>query len=230
MSSRRELALAAMATIARALEGQEPFAVFVGGIVPAVYPLEEGVDVRATQDVDCVVDLRSTAEYYAYVEALRSRGFRTCTDEGAPLCRLVYDEIRVDFVATHDTGVGPTNPWYAEAVARASMYSVAPGVEVRVIRPIYFVATKLEAFRGRGRGDYEASHDLEDLLAVLAGLPALREAIGASDSGVGREVRAELVALCGDERFIDGVPGHFEGDAAGQRRADAILRWLRSLA
>lgn len=229
MTSRRASARAAIETVARALAGESPQAVFVGGTVTALYPLEGGVDVRPTLDVDCVVDLTTTAEYYAFVDRLRRRGFTECTDEGAPLCRLVYAGIRVDVVATGDTGVGPTNCWYRDAVAEAAVHGLAEGLEVRAITPVFFVATKLEAFRDRGGGDYFASHDLEDILTVLAGLRELRDEIARGDTAVGRAVRVELVELRAREAFIDAVPAHFEGDDAGQARADEVLAWLRSL-
>lgn len=153
MSSRRAIARAAIATIGRALAGERPSVVFVGGTVTALYPLEGGVDVRPTVDVDCVVDVTTTADYYAFVSRLRARGFKECTDENAPLCRLVYSEIRVDVVATAATGIGSTNRWYREAVADAAAYSLAADLDILAITPVYFVATKLEAFRGRGKGD-----------------------------------------------------------------------------
>ncbi len=173
MSAARQSALAAIAAVARAFEGERPPAIFVGGTVTALYPLQ-GVDVRPTIDVDCVVDIRTTAEYYALVDRLRGRGFTACTDEGAPLCRLVYGDIRVDVMPTVGTGIGPTNRWYQDAVVSAGLHDVGPGVKALVITPVYFVATKLEAFRGRGRADYQSSHDIEDILLVLAGLPELR--------------------------------------------------------
>lgn len=230
MTSRRARARAAIATVARALAGESPPVVFVGGTVTALYPLHAGVDVRPTLDVDCVVDLATTAEYYAFVGRLRRRGFTECTDENAPLCRLVYAGIRVDLVATSDTGVGPTNRWYAESVANAAIHRLAGDLEVRAITPLFFVATKLEAFRGRGLGDYLASHDLEDILTVLAGLGELREQIRREDSTVARAVRAELVDLRAKDAFIDAVPAHFEGNETEQARADEVLDWLASLA
>ncbi len=229
MSSRRASARHAIATVARGFGDEVPRVVFVGGTVTALYPLEGGVDVRPTIDVDCVVDVATTAEYYAYVSRLRSRGFRECTDENAPLCRLVYAGIRVDIVAARETGIGPTNRWYGDALACPASYSVAD-VEILAIAPVYFVATKLEAFRGRGRGDYQASHDLEDVLAVIAGLPSLRAQVGGEQTAVANFVRAELRQLAKIERFVDAVPGHFDGDAAGQARATLVLEWLSMLA
>jgi hypothetical protein len=41
------------------------------------------------------------------------------------------------------------------------------GHRVRVVTPTFFIATKLDAFHGRGGGDVVASHDLEDIIAVV---------------------------------------------------------------
>ena len=46
-------------------------------------------------------------------------------------------------------------------------------IRIRVVTAPYFCATKLEAFRGRGKGDYLASHDLEDLITVVDARPEL---------------------------------------------------------
>jgi hypothetical protein len=229
VTSRRASALAAVATIARGLGDERHRVVFVGGTVTALYPLEGGSDVRPTEDVDCIIDVATTAAYYAFVQGLQSKGFAPCTDEGAPLCRLVCRGTRVDVVGTEPTGVGPTNRWYRDAMVEAATYPVAVDLEVRAITPVYFVATKLEAFEGRGEGDYQASHDLEDALFVLAGLPDLREQIARGSSQVERAVRVELAALATKASFIDAVRGHFEGDNAGQARASRVVAWLATL-
>jgi hypothetical protein len=97
------------------------------------------------------------------------------------------------------------------------------------ISPIYFAATKLEEFHSRGGGDFVESHDLEDVLAVFAGLPSLRDAVDAGGSGVARDVRDDLARLTAQEAFAEATWGHFEGDAAGQARAASIVAWLRKL-
>ncbi|HWL85320.1 MAG TPA: hypothetical protein VNO21_05935 [Polyangiaceae bacterium] len=176
-----------------------------------------------------MVDVATEADYYEVVARLNERGFQVCTDEGAPLCRLVYSEIRVDISATASTAIGPTNRWYRDAIANAASYSVEAGVEVLGITPMYFLATKLEAFQERGGGDYQASHDLEDVLAVMAGLPGLRGQIASEKTAVAIAVRRELIELRAREAFIDAVPGHFDGDAAGQARANKVLDWLHAL-
>ena len=229
MTSRRESSLAAIATVARALGNERRRVVFVGGTVVALYPLEGGVDVRPTVDVDCIVDVTTLGAYYAFVERLRSIGFQACTDEGAPLCRLVVSGIRVDVMGSADTALGPTNRWYAEAIIGAEVHIVASNVEILAISPIYFVATKLEAFHSRGGGDYVESHDLEDILTVLAGLPGLRAEVELALSGVAHAVRGELVHLAAQPAFVEATWGHFEGDVAGQARAASVVAWLRTI-
>lgn len=179
MTSRRDSSRAAIATVARALCDERRRVVFVGGTVVALYPLEGGADVRPTVDVDCIVDVTTLGAYYAFVERLRALGFGACTDEGAPLCRLVVSGIRVDVMGSAETALGPTNRWYAEAIAAAEAHSIAPDLEVLAISPVHFVATKLEAFHSRGRGDY-AALDEPRIDPVLT--PALREQI--EDRGI----------------------------------------------
>ena len=50
------------------------------------------------------------------------------------------------------------------------------------------LATKLEAFKGRGRGDYLASADNEDVIAVIDGRPEVLTEVEACP----RELRAYL--------------------------------------
>jgi hypothetical protein len=228
VSSARTSSLHAIASVATALGDLRDRVVFVGGAVVALYALEDVSDVRPTVDVDCIVDVATTLEYYALVGALRAAGFAECTDPGAPLCRHVHAGVRVDVMPTSVTAIGPTNRWYADGLRGAVAYDAA-GVPVRAITPLHFVATKLDAFANRGGADYGASHDLEDLLTVLAGLPSLRREI---DDGVGvvaSAVRRELAALMAREAFRDALPGHFDGHAAGQERARRVAAFLRSL-
>ena len=61
------------------------------------------------------------------------------------------------------------NRCYRAAMDAAQDTELQGGLRICVVRAPYFLATKLEPFRGRGKGDYANSHDLEDLLTVHAG-------------------------------------------------------------
>ncbi|MCK4690308.1 MAG: hypothetical protein KAT20_00755 [Desulfuromonadales bacterium] len=44
-------------------------------------------------------------------------------------------------------------------------------IEAVLFTLAHFIATKLEAFFGRGNGNYWGSHDLEDIMTVIDGRP-----------------------------------------------------------
>jgi hypothetical protein len=65
----------------------------------------------------------------------------------------------------------------------------------------------MEAFRGRGNMDYQASHDLEDFVAVSEG----RESILAEIAGSPQDLRDYLAEtaqfLLSEPQFLDALPG-----------------------
>lgn len=60
--------------------------------------------------------------------------------------------------------LGFSNRWYRAAMDAAVTRELPGGLSVRVVTAPYFLATKIEAFHGRGTGDFAVSHDLEDLI------------------------------------------------------------------
>jgi len=75
--------------------------------------------------------------------------------------------------------LGFGNRWYAAALHHAQERKLGR-LSIRVVSAPYFLATKLEAFDGRGKGDYQASHDLEDLVAVIDGRPEAVEEVASA--------------------------------------------------
>jgi hypothetical protein len=75
----------------------------------------------------------------------------------------------LDVMPLDEKILGFSNRWYKPAMDSSVVHEVEPDLRVRVVIAIYFCATKLEAFTGRGKGDYQSSHDLEDLIAVVDG-------------------------------------------------------------
>ena len=92
------------------------------------------------------------------------------------------------------------------------------------------MATKLAAFKGRGKGDFFGSRDLEDLIAVVDGRPALVAEVQAAGGDLRTYVRAGVKALLAAPRFLDGLPGYLLPDAASQSRINVVLRRLEELA
>lgn len=107
-------------------------------------------------------------------ESLRQRGFSNDLSEGAPICRWkTSDGYVLDLMPVDESILGFSNRWYPEAVARAEPYQLDEHLSIRIPPPSVFLATKLEAFGGRGGGDLLGSHDLEDVITLVAGRPEI---------------------------------------------------------
>src|SRR5688572_26192329 len=147
--------------------------VFAGGCATGLLITDPAAgSVRPTMDVDTITEVASYAEYATLSERLRGLGLGEDSSEGAPTCRWRYRDLIIDVMPTDEQVLGFSNRWYAPAIAAAQRIRIAD-LDVRVITAVYFLATKLEAFRGRGRNDYKGSHDLEDVIAVVDGRPEL---------------------------------------------------------
>ena len=144
--------------------------VFVGGCATGTLITDEAATkVRATMDVDAIAEITSYSENVRFGERLRDVGFTEDTSEGAPLCRWRQGDVILDVMPLDERILGFSNRWYREAMYAAEVLTLEPSLEIRVITAPFFLATKLEAFKGRGGGDYFASHDLEDVLSVIDG-------------------------------------------------------------
>lgn len=130
---------------------------------------------------------------------------------------------------TDERILGFSNRWYAPAIASAQYLEVA-GLRIRLVTPIYFLATKLEAFRGRGNDDYGGSHDLEDVIAVIDGRPEIVEEVRNAPSDVRGYIASEIRRLLDTRAFLDGLPGFLLPDSASQARYPLLRERLDALA
>jgi hypothetical protein len=204
--------------------------VFVGGCATGLLISDPGAaTLRRTYDVDVISKIASYAEYAVFSARLRTLGFHEDSREGAPLCRWQHGELVLDVMPLDASILGFSNRWYPDALQSAVEVTLLGGSRLRAITAPYFLATKLEAFRGRGNGDYFASHDLEDFISVIDGRPSLLEEVRASSPEL-RAFLAEAVrGLLAASRFHDALPGHLEADAASQARIVSLLEKLEGL-
>ena len=99
-------------------------------------------------------------------------------------------------------------------------------LKIRLVAPVYVCATKLKAFSGRGRNDFRASRDLEDLMAVVDGRAELVGEIRAAESDVRSYLAIEIRKLISIPEFNDALPGYLLPDAASQQRVGTIISRL----
>jgi hypothetical protein len=201
--------------------------VFVGGTVTSLLVTDEGAGPpRTTLDVDAIAEISSYAEYTAFGERLRALGFSEDTSEGAPLCRWVHSGTVLDVMPLDETILGFSNRWYRPAMGAATLHRLARDLDLRVVTAPYFLATKMEAFRGRGQGDFLASHDLED----VDGRSTIVDEVQTETPLLREYLRSAIDELLTAPAFIDALPGYLLPDHASQARIGTVLRRLKAVA
>lgn len=198
--------------------------VFVGGCTTGLLITDEGAaEVRATDDVDSIVEVTSYGQYNTFAEKLKAAGFREDTREGAPTCRWVKGETVLDVMPLDEKVLGFTNRWYQPAIEAAEAREILPGITIRVISSPYFCATKFEAFEGRGAGDYLASHDLEDIITVIDGRAEIVDEISRASEDVREYISGKIAGLLKTRQFLDALPGYLLPDDASQGRLRILM-------
>lgn len=206
--------------------------VFLGGATIALLITDEATPyIRATDDVDVIVEV---ASYGEYINALRNDllacGFREDRSEDAPICRWIVAGIKVDVMPTDETILGFANRWSPDVVKHAAPFTLGNGLEIRLVTAPYLIATKMEAFHGRGNDDYDGSHDLEDILRLIDGRPSMIDEIRTANPDVRRYIADECSRLLQFDAFVDAIPRHLLPDDVNQSRAEVIERRIREIA
>ncbi len=217
--------------IAAALGPLRQQLVFLGGSATGLLLTDPGApSIRSTKDVDVVGEITTWTAYHGIEKALIRQGFRHDTNEGAPICRWQLEGLLLDVMPTDPGILGFTNRWYPDAVQTSVEKTLPSGLKIRLVAAPCFIATKLEAFFGRGGGDYYASHDLEDLVSVMDGRPELVQEVRAASPALRTYLMEKLTRLLEDETFRYALHGHLPGDPGSQARLPLLLERLKAIA
>jgi predicted nucleotidyltransferase len=188
--------------------------VFVGGCTTSLLITDEYTkeQVRYTDDVDLIVDVMGYPEWNKLQEQLKQHGFSIDMGEEV-LCRMLLGDLKVDFMPTDEKTLGFTNRWYKAAVDTANNYPLTDSLTIKLIAPEYFIATKLEAFHGRGKGDALASHDIEDILNIFDGREEITHEIAQSSQELKEYLSTEISKLLEDPNFEYAIQSLTNGDS-----------------
>ena len=204
--------------------------VFIGGAVAGLLITDSAAPaIRATEDVDLIVQVATLADYHRVEARLCARGFSHDKSPAAPICRWRIGAVAVDVMPTLESILGFSNRWYPLAIITAQPLALPSGVMIRLITAPAFLATKLEAFAGRGNGDYLFSHDLGDFFAIIDGRESVIEECRRSSFELKVYLRDRITTLLATRAFIEAMPGHLSGDAASQARLPDLEEKLRAL-
>lgn len=200
--------------------------VFVGGATIELYiTARPALRVRPTDDVDCVVEVASRMDYYKLEERLRAQGFTHAPEERI-VCRWKYKDVLVDVMPIEGDILGFTNRWYRQGFERSILANLGAGLAIRIFDIPHLIASKIEAFKGRGQNDFVGSPDMEDIVTVIDGVPDIQEKLLQAPENVATYLKDAFGELLGDDRFLDCLEGHLPliGRAERVARALEILR------
>lgn len=176
-----------LAGVARALGSLVADVVFVGGAIAPLLQIKPPFPrVRPTTDVDGVIASMSYREFHRVGKELGARGFRRDITSGHAGRWIAPEGTPFDLSAAGDNLGGTGNPWDAEVIAESVATELVSGLTIRHASGPGFLALKWAAFRDRGQNDPLNSHDLEDILALIASRP-----------NIGKEVTGGPEALRG---------------------------------
>lgn len=212
--------------VAEALGDLREQVVFIGGAVAGLLVTDPLADsVRATRDVDAVVSANRVL-FHRIEASVATRGFARDVSSDV-ICRWVHKASGVlfDLMPVQPDVLGFSNRWYPYAVETAVPVDLGNGVTIRLVSAVAFVATKLEAFAGRGGGDFLSSHDLEDVLNIVDGREELASEMAAAPADVRQAVAAAFGPLLASPDFANVLPGLL----AEPERVGVVLGRLKAL-
>lgn len=204
--------------------------VFLGGCATGLLITDSAAPpIRATKDVDAIVHVISRAEYYRLGDRLREKGFSEDASDDAPICRWKSETVVLDVMPTDSDILGFGNEWYVSAIENAETIELPSGNKINMVSAPYFLITKLEAFKGRGNGDYILSHDIEDIVAVLDGRPELTDEVKNTEPKLATEIVERFKEMLDDRAFVDSVYGHMPTDVTSQGRVEIIINTINKI-
>jgi hypothetical protein len=156
--------------------------VFVGGQVTELLITDPVAPrLRPTDDVDAICEAATRLDYHQLGERLKELGFAEDMSPGAPMCRWRAGTDVIDVMPADEEILHFKGDWYPIALRTAQSCSITDTLTIRIASAPAFLATKWEAFTERGEGDWYSSHDVEDIIMVVAGRPELLDEIDAAE-------------------------------------------------
>jgi Nucleotidyl transferase AbiEii toxin, Type IV TA system len=199
---------------------------FVGGATIELWISDPAApEFRPTKDIDVIVEITTRTAYYRLEQRLRELGFQNEQDDGV-ICRFRHSDTAVilDVMPTETSILGFDNRWLKESFPHAVPRELRSGREIRVVPPVYLMATKLEAFASRGKGDLHGSKDFEDMLRLLDGREELVGELSDADADIKAFVATRMADLARHATFDSAAEGALGGGPETLDRYEQVLR------
>lgn len=184
--------------------------VFVGGAFVNLYSSDKSAgEIRPTDDIDCVIKVTHLSEYNKIEGKLRNLGFKNDLSKGAPICRYLFKGIKVDVMPTTGKLLGFNSRWYSDGFNNSVIHLFSDGLQIKILSPEYFLASKLEALWDRGLNDLRLSKDFEDIIFIIDSRPEIINEIKNSESALYDYITDKFRQLISNPDFEEGVSAVF---------------------
>jgi predicted nucleotidyltransferase len=183
--------------------------VFVGGATISLYADRPVFEIRPTDDIDVIIEILNYFDWGQLEERLRSLGFSNDIESGI-VCRYIIQGIVVDIMPTNDPSIGFKNIWYPDGFAEAIGYQIDERNTIKILSAPYFIATKLEAHKGRGKNDGRSSQDFEDIVYVLENRGTIWEEMNNASSPVKDYLQSAFSNLLANSNIFEWIDCHVE--------------------
>ncbi len=203
---------------------------FVGGCTTGLWVTDDfsRQSIRYTDDVDLIVSVVGKSGWYKLRDRLIEAGFSEHPGDSLS-CRMRLGELKVDFMPDDESVLGFTNRWYEAALQSAVHWELKDGVFARVVSPVYLVATKLEAYKGRGGNDLLRSRDIEDILTLIDGRPEFLDEVVVAPKAVIAYLSVELNIIQEHRDFAYAVQSAAGADQGREQLIKSRLQKICSL-
>ena len=220
-----------MRIVARRLQPLEVPFTFIGGAVLGLLVDDSKLSqVRSTKDVDVVVEAVTYSEYAALEARLREAHFQHDTSEGAPICRWIVEGCLVDVLPKDSAALGLNSKWFHEVLACSQDMDLGDGCVAKVITPALFLATKLEAFKDRGKGDYLMSRDLGDIVTLVDGRATIVQDVVDALAPVRSFIGKHFSELLKDPYFHEALPENLPRMEGVEKRVPLVTKRFEAIA
>ncbi len=187
--------LSLVAKVAHGLKELSEKMVFIGGAVISLYTDDPAADeIRPTSDIDMTINLANYTEWTQMQERLLELGFQP-DPQGQSICSYLFEGIAIDIMPADDSNIGISNIWYKPGFKYLQQIKLPDGTPINILPTPYFLATKLEAFKDRGKNDFYGSHDYEDIIYIIDNRIKIVEEILESEEDVKQYIKQELTAI-----------------------------------
>lgn len=159
--------------------------------------------------MDVIIEILNYKGRAELEEKLRRIGFSHDV-ESRVVCRYKIQGIIVDIMPTNDPSIGFSNLWYPDGFIHAIDYEIEEGCVVKILSPPHFIATKFEAFKGRGKNDGRTSQDFEDIIYILEHRESIWEEMNSAGYELRNYLRYEFTQLSNNQYYFEWIDSHVE--------------------